>query len=132
MHVMRQGSTYSYVQTCVFHLLHFPLSLYFPFHYNTDPRQTPAKHAIPTKLRLMQKRMIERERHCWDSGICINVKRKAERAYQQLRENIALSQSDTNHELLSFDLEQSLPTPVLTTNVVYYKRQLWTYNLGFP
>ena len=57
-------------------------------------------------------------------------KRKAERAYQQLREDIALSQSDTNHELLSFDLEQSLPTPVLTTNVVYYKRQLWTYNLG--
>ena len=57
-------------------------------------------------------------------------KRKAERAYQQLCEDIALSQSDTNHELLSFDLEQSLPTPVFTTSVVYYKRQLWTYNLG--
>ena len=43
---------------------------------------------------------------------------------------ISQSQSDPNCELLTFDLEQSLPTPVLTTNVVFYKRQLWTYNLG--
>ena len=57
-------------------------------------------------------------------------KRKAERAYQSLREDIALSQSDSNYDLLTFDLEQALPTPVLTTSVVFYKRQLWTYNLG--
>ena len=44
--------------------------------------------------------------------------------------DIALSVSDANYELLTFDLDQSLPTPVLTTNVVFYKRQLWTYNLG--
>ena len=48
-------------------------------------------------------------------------KRKAERAYQQLREDEALAQSDENVELQTFDLEQALPTPVLTTNVVFYK-----------
>ena len=57
-------------------------------------------------------------------------KRRAERAYQQLKEDTALCQSDPTMEMLTFDLEQSLPTPVLTTNIVFYKRQLWTYNLG--
>ena len=57
-------------------------------------------------------------------------KAKAERAYQSLKEDIALSQSDQNWDLLTFDLEQALATPILTTSVVFYKRQLWTYNLG--
>ena len=56
-------------------------------------------------------------------------KAKAERAYQQLKDT-ALSRSRSDLELLTFDLEQSLPTPVLTTNVTFYKRQLWTYNVG--
>ena len=51
-------------------------------------------------------------------------KRRAERAYQQLKEDTALCQSDPTMEMLTFDLEQSLPTPVLTTNIVFYKRQL--------
>ena len=57
-------------------------------------------------------------------------KRKAERAYQQLKEETALSKSTSDVDAITFDLQQSLPTPVLTTNVVFYKRQLWTYNLG--
>jgi hypothetical protein len=56
--------------------------------------------------------------------------RKAEQTYHQLREDTALCQSEPNCLVLTFDLQQSLPTPVLTTNIVYYKRQLWTYNFG--
>ena len=61
----------------------------------------------------------------WDLHLC-----KAEGAYQKLKEDTAIAKSDPNVEVLTFDLEQSLPTPELSTNVVYYKRQLWTYNLG--
>ena len=57
-------------------------------------------------------------------------KRRAERAYQQLKEDTALAKSSSDVDTITFDLEQSLPTPVLTTNIVFYKRQLWTYNLG--
>lgn len=32
--------------------------------------------------------------------------------------------------LVTFDLKRLLPTPVLTTNVIFCKRQLWMYNVG--
>ena len=51
-------------------------------------------------------------------------KQKAERAYQQLKEDTALATSTSDVDTITFDLEQSLTTPVLTTNVVFYKRQL--------
>lgn len=55
---------------------------------------------------------------------------KADRGYQSLKEDTAFAKLHSDTEMLTFDLEMSLPTPVLTTGIVYYKRQLWTYNLG--
>ena len=57
-------------------------------------------------------------------------KRKAEKAYQNLKEDTAISKYTSDVDAITFDLQQSLPTPILTTNVVFYKWQLWTYNLG--
>ena len=54
----------------------------------------------------------------------------AERSYQRLKEDSALAKSNSDVLTITLDLQQSLPTPVLSTNVVFYKRQLWTYNLG--
>ena len=55
---------------------------------------------------------------------------KAESSYHNLKEDAAYAKSQADTEMLTFDLEKSLPTPVLSTGVVYYKRQLWSYNQG--
>lgn len=55
---------------------------------------------------------------------------KAERAYHQLKEDAALSRSSSTVDTITSDLQQSLPTPKLSTSIVFYKRQLWTYNFG--
>ena len=55
---------------------------------------------------------------------------RAQGAYQSLREDTVLSKSSADVEMLTFDLQQVLMTPLLTTNIVFYKRQLSMYNLG--
>jgi len=51
----------------------------------------------------------------------------AEEAYNSKR--MDASTVLTNTCVLAFDLQQCLPTPSLESSVVFYKRQLWTYNL---
>lgn len=65
----------------------------------------------------------------------MNIKEKdhhlklAENAYREKKIDIDNSKKTDKEKVLVFDIQQNLPTPPLSTNTVYYKRQLWTYNL---
>lgn len=55
--------------------------------------------------------------------------RQLGRIKAEWEEDVRNAQSDETMAILTFDLQKALETPSLSTNVAYYKRQLWTYNL---
>ena len=58
-------------------------------------------------------------------------KKRAEYARKILKEKELESRSPNSKLLcLTFDLEKTQPIPYLNTSVVFYKRQMWFYNLG--
>lgn len=40
------------------------------------------------------------------------------------------AKADNQTTVIAFDLMKTLATPSLSVGIAYYKRQLWTYNLG--
>ncbi|CAH1114904.1 unnamed protein product [Psylliodes chrysocephalus] len=54
--------------------------------------------------------------------------RKAKKATDAKKADIAENKNSKNTAVICFDLQQALPTPLLTTSKVFYLRQLWTYN----
>ncbi|KAF2880168.1 hypothetical protein ILUMI_26006 [Ignelater luminosus] len=55
--------------------------------------------------------------------------RKTEAAKESRKRDIERSLREKSIKVFVFDLQKTLPTPVLSTGIAYYKRQLWTYNL---
>lgn len=56
---------------------------------------------------------------------------KAETARKNMKfdaEEAKIANNDVT--VIVFDLMKTLPTPILTTNICFYKRQLWTFCLG--
>lgn len=56
--------------------------------------------------------------------------RKAEAAREAKKKSAEAAKTDPSRVAFAFDLQKTLPTPMLTCSKVYYSRQLWTYNLG--
>lgn len=56
--------------------------------------------------------------------------RKAEAARNLLKQAISESKENTNVHVITFDLQQALPTPKLTTGPCFYKKKLWCYNFS--
>lgn len=54
--------------------------------------------------------------------------RKVDAAKTALDSDIENAKNDSTSIIICMDLQQALPTPKLETSIVFYKRQLWTYN----
>ncbi|KAJ8883740.1 hypothetical protein PR048_015594 [Dryococelus australis] len=57
--------------------------------------------------------------------------RKAGAFYDDLKEKSSLSKNDLMVETLCLYYQHNWPVPLLTTNEVFYARQVWVYNRGF-
>lgn len=53
---------------------------------------------------------------------------KADIFFEELRKKTILCTEEDDIEVLSFDYQQNLPLPKITSGEAFYKRQLWTYN----
>ncbi|XP_062712986.1 uncharacterized protein LOC115261639 [Aedes albopictus] len=55
---------------------------------------------------------------------------EADEPYLQKKRDVLKAKSDIRYRTATFDLQKCLPTPYLSTGIAFYKRQLYTYNLG--
>ena len=53
----------------------------------------------------------------------------ADYAYKSKENDKKLAAENNIVKVLVFDMQQYLPTPLMSSNTAYYKKQLWVYNL---
>lgn len=53
----------------------------------------------------------------------------SEYAYDAKKSDKEKSKHDSTCKVVTFDMQQCLPTPLVQNSVAFYKRQLWTFNL---
>lgn len=54
---------------------------------------------------------------------------QADLAYAMKSKDKELSKNYEKLHTITFDMQQCLPNPVISSSLAFYKRQLWTYNL---
>ncbi|CAH1960750.1 unnamed protein product [Acanthoscelides obtectus] len=52
--------------------------------------------------------------------------RKAQSAREGVKSDAVVAKNNSEVTAIAFDLMKTLPTPVISTGISYYKRQLWT------
>lgn len=55
---------------------------------------------------------------------------EAETARKEMNLDLEIAENNENTETVTFDMQKTLPLPRLSTNILFYKRQLWLYNCG--
>lgn len=55
---------------------------------------------------------------------------QAKRARCQMKTDMDLAKQQEDLQCLTFDMQKTLPLPSIQTNIIFYKRQIWLYNLG--
>ncbi|CAI6352913.1 unnamed protein product [Macrosiphum euphorbiae] len=55
--------------------------------------------------------------------------RKSEKAREGMKLDATEAKLNNNITCIAFDLMKTLATPIVSTGICYYKRQLWTYCL---
>jgi len=65
-----------------------------------------------------------------DVGQDEDHKKRAEKAFETQRQDKKVAQTTCDTFFITFDLQKTMPLPKLTTNVPFYLRQIWLFNLG--